>query len=378
MKKNIQLFTIAITIFSLIVINPVSAIDKDFYSSNDILFYNPEDTACVTSSESVSLDKDDPTLQLIFQLLIDSGFNSIQSAAIMGNMYAESSFISDRHEVGNDIGYGLAQWSFGRRDKLEAFATSKNIDTSDIPMQIEFLINEYNESYKSKLSVFNESTDISTSTENWMMKFEAPKMSPANDPAALYSKRIPAAEEIYGFFSNLSPDSPKATSGCINGNSAIVGDMIQTAINYALPKPATTDVQNNFSDATESYQTAIKQYSPTADITDCGGFVGTVMISSKVDEDYPALGVKIQYDYVTSNPDKYQIIENPTESDLQPGDILITLHTEVNTQHTTIYTGNTPYPSVDASYGGRVPSVRDSTSAPWMISNGAIIARIIK
>ncbi|UWG06247.1 MAG: tail lysozyme [Bacteriophage sp.] len=43
---------------------------------------------------------------------------------IMGNIEAESEFNPDLVEVGNSIGFGLCQWSYERRDQLEAYGTS--------------------------------------------------------------------------------------------------------------------------------------------------------------------------------------------------------------------------------------------------------------
>lgn len=43
---------------------------------------------------------------------------------IMGNIEAESEFNPDLVEVGNNIGFGLCQWSYERRDQLEAYGTS--------------------------------------------------------------------------------------------------------------------------------------------------------------------------------------------------------------------------------------------------------------
>jgi len=348
--------------------------NNHFYSSNDILFYDENDNGCVSDSSigSLSLEKSE-TLQQIFQLLINGGMNSGQATAVMGNMFAESSFNSDMHEIGNNIGYGLAQWSFGRRTKLENFAFQKGVPASDIPTQIEFLLGEYNESYKSRLDKAGfDGTDIAESTTAWMNIFEAPLAEPPNDPARLNSVRIPAAVKINEFYGNLTPGSVVATNGCNkNGNGVVAGNIIQTALNFALSKPA-TDGMTEKSDARDTYQAAKEQYNPLGQWSDCGVFIATVMIASGADTKYPLVNVDEQHNYVKSHPEKYLIIENPTESDLQPGDILI------STGHTTLYTGGTGYTDVDASLDDRVPSVRDSGSHVTMIRDGAIIARIIE
>jgi len=376
---NIKL-SVCLLIITISLIMPfkVFAVTSDFYSSNDILFYDSKDTGCtsLTSTGSVELVKSN-NLQKIFQLLINGGMNATQASAVMGNMYAESSFNSGVTES-NGIGYGLVQWSFGRRTSLEEFAKQKNIDVSDMPMQIEFLLKEYNSSYKSLLDStdFKDATDIAKATEAWMIKYEAPLMKPENDPAALNSKRIPAAIKIYGFYFNLVSGATATVSvdGCNNtGNGAVAGNIIATALNYALKTPA-IDGMTAVTDATPAYQAAKAQYNPSINITDCGGFIGTVMIASGVDVNYPNVGTTLQYNYVKSHPEKYLVIDNPTVENLQPGDILISLAAG----HTTLYSGNQNYTDIDASFNDRVPSVRNSSSHIWMLEKGSIIARIIK
>lgn len=57
------------------------------------------------------------------------------TAAVMGNIQAESDFDPTQIEQGNGIGFGLCQWSFERRTKLEAYGT-------DINHQFNFLWSE--------------------------------------------------------------------------------------------------------------------------------------------------------------------------------------------------------------------------------------------
>lgn len=56
-------------------------------------------------------------------------------ASVMGNIYAESGFNPNSVEVGNGIGLGLCQWSYGRRTQLEAYGI-------DLQHQCDFLWSE--------------------------------------------------------------------------------------------------------------------------------------------------------------------------------------------------------------------------------------------
>lgn len=395
---------IVICLFSLVITPAANAFenkyDADYYSSNDILYYNPEATcyggatpASGSASKGTSALTKSPMLENIFQLLLNSGMNAVQVAAVMGNIEGESSFNSASVEGGNGIGYGLVQWSFERRTALEAAAKKQNVAVSDVSFQIGFLLAEYNASYKASLvgTAFADTVnlDVSKATEAWMVKFERPKMEPPNDPARLNSVRIPAALKIYDFYKNLKPVAGTVTTTSPSGavvstadcstsatttNGAVAGSIVETAINLALTSPAKQGMTAK-SDARDTYQVAKEKYNPGPAWSDCGGFVATVMISSGVDKNYPSVGTGVMATYVRANPTKYQIIEKPTTTagpnQLQPGDILI------SSGHTEIYTGKSGFPVVDASLNDRVPAVASAGNLQWMLSSGAFAARVI-
>lgn len=70
------------------------------------------------------------------------GFSEYAVAGVMGNIYAESGFNPATIENGTGIGFGLCQWSYGRRTQLESYAAAKGVQASDINTQIEFLMGE--------------------------------------------------------------------------------------------------------------------------------------------------------------------------------------------------------------------------------------------
>lgn len=73
--------------------------------------------------------------QYFYDFMTDKGLPHITICAIMGNITGESSWNPDAIENGNSIGFGLCQWSFGRRDQLEAYGTT-------LQHQCEFLWSE--------------------------------------------------------------------------------------------------------------------------------------------------------------------------------------------------------------------------------------------
>ncbi len=70
------------------------------------------------------------------------GLSEYAIAGVMGNIYGESGFNPNAIEGGSGEGIGLCQWSFGRRDALEAYAESKGTRWSDVDTQIQFLMGE--------------------------------------------------------------------------------------------------------------------------------------------------------------------------------------------------------------------------------------------
>lgn len=78
----------------------------------------------------------------VWWAVISAGYSKEAAAGVLGNIEAESGFSADLIEGGSGIGYGLCQWSFGRRTQLEAYAESKGVEPSDVNTQIEFLIGE--------------------------------------------------------------------------------------------------------------------------------------------------------------------------------------------------------------------------------------------
>lgn len=74
--------------------------------------------------------------------VLDTGYSKEAAAGVLGNVEAESGFNPGAVEGGSGIGFGICQWSYGRRTQLEAYAQSKGKDPSDENIQIEFLIGE--------------------------------------------------------------------------------------------------------------------------------------------------------------------------------------------------------------------------------------------
>lgn len=80
----------------------------------------------------------------VWNFLISNGYSEIAVAGVMGNIHQESGgFNPDIVENGGSgEGIGLIQWSFGRRDKLEAYAQAMGKPWSDVDLQLDYLLME--------------------------------------------------------------------------------------------------------------------------------------------------------------------------------------------------------------------------------------------
>ena len=109
--------------------------DTDFYSSNDIMFYNPcegSDSTCSTAglgSGTISQVHGANNGEKIFNFWLDAGFSREQSAGVTGSMKHEGGFSPFRQEMSQswpDGGWGIAQftWDPGQRGDAKAYVSN--------------------------------------------------------------------------------------------------------------------------------------------------------------------------------------------------------------------------------------------------------------
>lgn len=168
----------------------------------------------------------------VWERMIGAGYSEYSVAGAMGSIYAESSFNPSAIEKGSGAGYGLCQWTGGRRTQLEGFASARNASPNDPELQIDFLLAELtkgikdpNVSYqlmptspgdgqKYTPDMWLNATDLSTSAKAFCFTFERPKFKYAH-----VDRRIEKAKEYYqrftgtpGVIGNSTYDSPSTIS----------------------------------------------------------------------------------------------------------------------------------------------------------------------
>lgn len=132
--------------------------------------------------------------QYVYDFLHDKGLPHITICAIMGNIQGENGgWVIDAVEGGSGIGFGLCQWSFGRRTALEAYGTT-------LQHQCEFLWSELS----------GENTSVTGASSQWI-----------SDPAS-------SVDNGEGFYCSRSD--------FMNGNGSI--EFLTKAFCYCWERPA--------------------------------------------------------------------------------------------------------------------------------------------
>ena len=136
----------------------------------------------------------------IYKELTKAGATPEGACAILGNIEAESRFVSKNVEdsakqftddsytmqvdsgqytnfIFDSIGYGLAQWTYyTRKKKLLEYVQSQHVSISDLKSQVEFLIKEFREDFPGIWKNVCGSKDLYSLTSELLNKWENPKV----------------------------------------------------------------------------------------------------------------------------------------------------------------------------------------------------------
>lgn len=169
----------------------------------------------VTKDDTDKMDNED----YIYERLIDAGFSPVASAAICGNIKAESNgnprnlqnsfevrmgtsddqYTEDvdsgkyTNFVNDSAGYGLVQWTYhSRKENLYHYVKSKKGSIGDISLQVDFLIDEISK-YPAVMKVLRSSDDLRECVVAVLKGYERP----ASTGKAVQDKRYGYASRIY-------------------------------------------------------------------------------------------------------------------------------------------------------------------------------------
>jgi hypothetical protein len=359
------------------IISPIkaSALDADtenFYSINDIGFYDP--TACKANSAVVAVQlsgKD--SVEKILSFFMQKGLTLAQASGFVGNMQQESGLnpaieqggrvVDDTYTPKNGVGFGLVQWTFsGRQQPLVDFVHQMGVGITDMGGQLGYVWQELTTTYQPALSALKATDNPVDAAIAIHDKYEVS----ADSADTVRQVRGGTAQKVYDTYKDAPPliVSPPGGSGGSGsgGNSADLvsatsnskqakqcdysfggGNLSQTVLAYAWH-----DYKGLTTEATEAYKTAIDRArsqnhyvgSTTYPGIDCGGFVTTLMIDSGQEPNYnyggalPKAGnTLIQEKWLLEN---WELRPADNAGDRVPGDVAI------NNAHTYVYVGDIP------------------------------------
>jgi hypothetical protein len=405
---SLYLCLIAVLVLAIVPAR-VFATDTSFYSSNDILFYDPNDTSaiCATSVMDVSsyakghdsgswasgisapYTLEQFAIETLKDLAAKEGVSSSSTVteehviAMVAFMFGEGGDI-----MNGDIFYPLntginAPDLLDGPNSVDGVQSFKSFDAG-----VEATARTMVGQYQTRLAyILTQPTSTAqqfmytlTYYSNYKDNLEWAAESIKN-PDKYYKDRLDLVQAVRSQYSDhaglvlgtkdheqtlketnksvlvYNPTADVATSNTDTSNTGCPSDVtnkiIQTAISLAWP-----DAHVPAMDPTPAYASAIQTYDPAGLVSyngaDCGAFVATVMHMSGVDTNYPGLGTSTQYDYAKSNT-KYTVL-GPIQktSEFQAGDIAIT-----PSGHTYIYIGaqTNGYNIASASQGTRMPNL---------------------
>ena len=151
--------------------------------------------------------------------------NAYGTAAIMGNLMAESSLnpecATGKNKTPNyakdadtgaidfehdGVAFGLAQWCYHTRKKgLLDLAKMRGVSVGCMDVQIEYLLNEMSEKYKSVWKVVQSTNSIREASDIVMLKYE----KPATTTEAAKQKRAEYGQRYYDLYAKDPAPSGK-------------------------------------------------------------------------------------------------------------------------------------------------------------------------
>jgi hypothetical protein len=196
--------------------------NNQFYSSNDILFYDANDTSSNCSSSLVGNDNSEKA----FRYFVGKGLTSAQAAGIVGNLIKESSGVNptaiqssstlatDSYTPQASVGFGIARWTDStRQQRLVDYAKSDSSHRTiiDLSLQLDFLWYELGKFYPSALTDLEKQTDPVGATVVFHNEYEG-----SGDSAdTVRTQRGGYATDIYNKYGNnlSSSDSGQCLGG---------------------------------------------------------------------------------------------------------------------------------------------------------------------
>lgn len=190
------------------------------------------------ASKGGSANKGRDLGKFIWDYLLQVGYTESSAAGIMGNLMVESGLdprrvqgrgwqTADEVKVDGNTGYGLCQWTYDARQQgLADFAKSYNKKSSDLVVQLDYMMKEVQQGYTSCLpSGLNACKTPEDAATKWCNEFENPGV-PHLEERTNWARKIFEAKGVG--ITKLTYDGNtvsgiKGTVGSAGGSSAKAG-----------------------------------------------------------------------------------------------------------------------------------------------------------
>ena len=150
-----------------------------------------------------------PGSKAVWKFFRDNGLTREQTAGIMGNAQAESHFdfgVEEKLKPGETRtakGFGVLQWTWGRRTALETTAQQQGKEVTSKRFQLEYAYREMHirKPHLDKYSHFPNEWEMmraQTTVEGAVLAFHEEFERSENSPAAVLRVRLPLALAFYG------------------------------------------------------------------------------------------------------------------------------------------------------------------------------------
>ena len=206
------------------------------------------------------------TADIIHSYLKTRGWTETAIAGLLGNFQQESGINPALEEAGSHNGYGLGQWSFERRVRLEAYCRERNKPYDDLLTQLEFLLQEPGESeFVARYARTDWSSPAAAAIE-WGISWERYNLA----DLSMSRVRIPYAEAYYAHYvhgvsflvSSTKYEEPKAlmeVASAANAEAKTAAAETETSDT----KAENTEIENE-TETTEESKTESKTESSSA------------------------------------------------------------------------------------------------------------------
>ncbi len=397
MKYRFFAIFAAMLIISSTIIDTVSAAepdfyDENFYSLNNIGWYDPRCTdSSSQSSELMQLAGND-TVEKILNFFMRKGLTLAQASGIIGNMMQESGLnpaiiqggriADDNYVLQSGVGFGLVQWtSGGRQQNFMKHMKDAGVPVTNLSGQLEFVWKEMGESYPKTMRALKAANnpvdaavavhgppspgyEASADTPEFVRRVRGGNAQKVHDKYAdapalagstATSTMTPSGEGTDSTTASASESTPQKCIGSTSSSTS--GNFEKLVKSYAWPEftAGRTDQQPAYTAAIKKALSE-KRYIGGAGGNDCGGFVTTLVYDSGIDKHYNSNhgNTIAQEKWLKAETEKnnWKRISSTDANDRQAGDVAI------NEGHTYIYVGKIDgFNSViaSASFSDRAP-----------------------